>query len=55
MNREALIDKIEEELKVSSELGHDFRHTAMNVVAIVEGERLHLDYDDSKNQYEWEE
>lgn len=55
MNREALIDQVEEELKVASDLGYEFRKTAENIVALVEGERKHLDYDHSKNQYEWEE
>ena len=55
MDREALIDMVEEELKVASEMGHEFRHTAQNVVAIVEGEREHLDYDHKEKKFEWEE
>ena len=54
MSREALIDKVEEELKVASELGYEFRKTAENIVALVSGEREHLDYDDSEKMYEWE-
>ena len=54
MGKEILIDKVEEELKVSSELGYEFRKTAENIVAFVNGERDHLDYDNSEKMYEWE-
>lgn len=54
MGKEILIDKVEEELKVSSELGYEFRKTAENIVALFRGEREHLDYDDSEKMYEWE-
>ena len=54
MSREALLDKIEEELKVASELGYEFRRTAENIVALVEGEREHLDYNDDGKNYDWE-
>ena len=54
MDREALLDQVEEELKVASELGHEFRHTAENIVALVEGSREHLDYDNKEKMYEWE-
>ena len=55
MDREILIDKIEEELKVSSELGYEFRRTAENIIALIEGEREHLDYNDDEKTYEWED
>ena len=54
MNREALLDQVEEELKVASELGHEFRKTAENIVALVAGEREHLDYDSKEKNYDWE-
>ena len=54
MDKEALLDKVEEELKIASELGYEFRKTAENIVALFRGERDHLDYDDSKQMYEWE-
>ncbi len=54
MGREDLLDIIEEELKVSSEMGHEFRHIAKNIVAIVKGEKEHLDYDHESHQYEWD-
>ena len=54
MDKEALIDQVEEELKVASELGHEFRHTAQNIVALVSGEREHLDYNKKEKMYEWE-
>ena len=55
MTREDLVNMVEEELKVCSELGYEFRHTAKNVVAIIEGERQHLDYDTKAHRYEWDE
>ena len=54
MSREALLDKIEEELKVASELGYEFRKTAENIVALVKGEREHIDYIDDGKMYDWE-
>ena len=54
MSREALIDKVEEELKVASELGYEFRRTAENIVALISGERDHIDYDDNGKMYDWE-
>jgi len=55
MGKEILIDKVEEELKVASELGHEFRKTAENIVALISGERKHIDYDHKQKVYEWEE
>lgn len=55
MDRESLLDMIEEELKVASEMGYEFRRTAENVLAIVEGEREHLDYNEKEHKYNWEE
>jgi len=54
MGKEILIDKVEEELKVASELGHEFRKTAENIVALISGEREHLDYNDTEKKYDWE-
>lgn len=55
MTREDLVNIIEEELRVASEMGREFRHTAKNVVAIVKGERGHLDYNPETQTYEWDE
>jgi len=55
MGREDLINMVEEELKVASELGHEFRHTATNVVAIIKGEKEHLDYNPETQTYEWDD
>ena len=55
MDREDLVNMVEEELKVASELGYEFRHTAHNVVAIVEGEKGHLDYNPETQTYEWDD
>jgi len=54
MDKEVLIDKVEEELKVSSDLGYDYRKIAENIIALIKGEREHIDYDHSKKMYEWE-
>lgn len=54
MEKESLIKLVTEELKCCSDLGYGFRHTAENVIAIVEGEREHLDYDNESKQYEWD-
>jgi len=54
MDRKILIDQVKEELKVASELGHEFRKTAENIVALISGEREHLDYDRKEKNYDWE-
>ena len=45
MERESLINVITEELRCCSDLGHGFRHTAENVISIVEGSLTHLNCD----------
>lgn len=54
MTREDLINQITEEIKIGSELGYEYEHTAENIVAIFEGSRKHLDYDSGAQMYEWE-
>ena len=55
MERESLVNVIEEELKCCSDLGYDFRHIAENVISIVEGSRKHMGYDEETKKYEWDE
>lgn len=55
MTREDLINQIVEEIKIGSELGNEYRHTAQNIVALMEGNRKHLDYNWHSGRYEWEE
>jgi len=55
MERESLVNVIEEELKCCSDLGYDFRHIAENVISIVEGSKKHMDYDEETKKYEWDE
>ena len=55
MTREDLVNMVEEELKVCSELGYEFRHTAKNIIALIKSEREHLDYDFKSHTYEWDE
>ena len=54
MDKNTLINKITEELKVGIDLGYEEEHIAKNIVAIMECELEHLDYDPITNQYEWE-
>ena len=55
MERESLVNVITEELRCCSDLGHGFRHTAENVIAIIEGNRKHMDYDEKQKKYDWDE
>jgi len=45
MNRQDLINQITEEIAIGADLGHEYEHTAQNIVAICEGSREHIDYE----------
>lgn len=54
MSKQDLIKQIAEEIIRGNDLGYDYEDMAKNILAIIEGERTHLDYDSTTKQYEWE-
>jgi len=55
MTKQNLVNQIVEELTVGFDLGYSYEHSAKNIIAIVEGSKEHLDYDQSTHQFNWEE
>lgn len=55
MNKKDLINKITEEIKIGLDLGYEEEYIAKNIVAIVNLDKEHLDYDSPTHQYNWEQ
>ena len=52
--KQNLIDKIAEEINCGNDLGNEPEHIAKNILAIIDGSRKHLDYNEKLQKYDWE-
>jgi hypothetical protein len=54
MSYQDLVNQIAEEIKVGNDLGYEEEHIAKNILAIMKGNREHMDHNPSTHQYDWE-
>jgi len=55
MTRQDLINQVIEEIKVGNEMGYEEEFIAKNIVALIEGNKEHLDYDNINHEFNWDE